>query len=192
MRSVLVLAAALFVALARAQDNDVITPAIVDEDSITPLVTGTEDGGKIIPLVTPSLGDEITPTVTPVTHTICTSATAVATPGVYGVDIDPYNPPAGWDCVLTWPQGGGVWTVPIVPPTTHKNNIVKIVVPIVVAVAAALALLGIGLYAVRRRARRAHSTATTRPWFKRQGWVNGSKANVAEVDNKVAPAMTEV
>ena len=85
---------------------------------------------------------------------------------LYSTEMDPYNQPTGWSCVLTWPQGGGTWRVGItyvealyffrLPFTlctlrpTHaasKNHIVKLVVPIVVSVAAALGLLGVKGYA---------------------------------------------
>ncbi|EJD45592.1 hypothetical protein AURDEDRAFT_114137 [Auricularia subglabra TFB-10046 SS5] len=187
MRSLLAVAAAfLAAALVRAQDPDAITPLVPDPDVITPLVS---DPDVITPLVTPTAAD-----ASRTTATLCSSARAIVTPNALGVVIDPYNPPEGWDCYLVYQQGGGSWTIPIgangTSSDSHDNKIVTIVVPVVVAVAVALGLLGIGVFAIRRRAQRAHKAAATRPWFKRQGWVTGSTPNVAEI-SKPQPAMVQ-
>ncbi|EJD43498.1 hypothetical protein AURDEDRAFT_114774 [Auricularia subglabra TFB-10046 SS5] len=188
MRSLVVVALIAAAAVVGAQDAEYITPMVpsaTDESEwITPLVTGNAD--EITPLVTPTPVKEAA-----ITTTFCVSAAATVTPGVASSSIDPHNAPDGWACFESFEQGGGVWTVPLSAASSkHNNRVTQLIVPIVVSIVAALALLGVGMFVVRRRAKRAHKEAASRPWFTRQGWVTGSSPTVAQI-SKPEPAMIQ-
>ncbi|KAH7101318.1 hypothetical protein BKA62DRAFT_672185 [Auriculariales sp. MPI-PUGE-AT-0066] len=150
-------------------DSEYITAVVSDPDEITPLIP--------------------TATAASVTATYCVDANAArVTPGANDVDVDPYNPPEDWICYITYPQGGGIWTVPIggdIHENGGENYAIKVILPAVLASVGALTLLALAVFFVRRRARR--EDATQRPWFKRQGWVaDGSQVNVAQASKEPA------